>query len=555
MILLDPYAARSCPVKTFNAFDPTVQAPPLDESLREAFQGGTEHRDAVLAALAASPGAVDLRGVTGPEATREAVAAAAPVIVAPLLPDDPAGHRTGTCDALIRDPDSGGYWPVRAKPYRITEKQVGSLELTTSTFDAPVRREPLPSRRFRVYREGVLLELAHAWRMLEAAGWAAGSALAAVAGGGGDATTSDLAWVELTRKFIRTYSKTAGHKLRSPLERCDHEFDFRVYVASAAAERTGVDDPEPVVRPIRVRECESCAWWQVCRPRMDDDDISLRIEKAPLDVRELQTLLSLGINTVGQLADADIDAILPAYLPLTSHRDRSEARLRQAARRARMLASGVELERVSVDPIGVPRSDVELDFDIETDTRDATYLWGVLVRRAGEAPTYRAFARFEHLDAAAETELAVEFADWLLGLCAHDPGAKVYHYSDYEVVHIRRLAERSGHPSLTRLTGLLGEHFVDLFPFVRENFVGVAGLGLKTVATRGAGFRWRDEDPGGLQSQTWFAEAVDGSDDELREASARRVLEYNEDDVRATLALREWLTRLDQDPESVPTEP
>ena len=61
MILLDPYAARSCPVKTFNAFDPTQQAPVLDEALHEAFQGGADFRTSVLDVLATAPDAVDLR--------------------------------------------------------------------------------------------------------------------------------------------------------------------------------------------------------------------------------------------------------------------------------------------------------------------------------------------------------------------------------------------------------------------------------------------------------------------------------------------------------------
>ena len=48
--VLDAYAARSCPVKTFNAFDPVLRKPeqPLDESLRESFQGGSDFRDLVL---------------------------------------------------------------------------------------------------------------------------------------------------------------------------------------------------------------------------------------------------------------------------------------------------------------------------------------------------------------------------------------------------------------------------------------------------------------------------------------------------------------------------
>ena len=61
--VLDAYAARSCPVKTFNAFDPVLRGPaqPLDESLRESFQGGSDFRRGVLDRIAATPGAVDLR--------------------------------------------------------------------------------------------------------------------------------------------------------------------------------------------------------------------------------------------------------------------------------------------------------------------------------------------------------------------------------------------------------------------------------------------------------------------------------------------------------------
>jgi hypothetical protein len=86
---------------------------------------------------------------------------------------------------------------------------------------------------------------------------------------------------------------------------------------------------------------------------------------------------------------------------------------------------------------------------------------------------------------------------------------------------------------------------VDLFQLVRDNFVAVDGLGLKVVASKGAGFSWRDEEPGGLNSQTWFATAVDGLNAAERKAARRRVLEYNEDDVRATWHVREWMDRLD----------
>ena len=62
------------------------------------------------------------------------------------------------------------------------------------------------------------------------------------------------------------------------------------------------------------------------------------------------------------------------------------------------------------------------------------------------------------------------------------------------------------------------------------------GHGLKIVAVYGAGFEWRDDDPGGLQSQLWYQQALS------RDATARdRILAYNADDVSATEALRAWL--------------
>lgn len=560
--VLDAYAARSCPVKTFHTFDPTVEQPerPHDESLHESFGGGSDFRDEVLDRLAAATaGVVDLRGmhddgaswVERETACLEALGAGAPLILGGVLPLDLDGHRSGRPDALVRGVDTAegapGYWPLKVKPYRVREKQLGSETLQESPLDAIHALAPLPDLRYRVYREGVLLELAHFWRLLESCGFASGTPLVGVVGN--DRRTGEeptVTWVDLTTKFIRTYSKTAGHKLRSAMERYDHEHKFRVYVAENAAKRTGVEDPPPVVRPIRVKECDWCAWWSVCRPQMDDDDLSLRISKAPLDVRELQTLMSLGIKTVAELAGADVDALLPAYLPQTGHRDRSEQRLRQAARRARMLAHGVDLERVSVEPIGTPRAPMEIDFDIETAENGTVYLWGVLITD-GSGTRFQHFSRFEKLDADAEIRLAVEFATWLTRLLREHPDALIFHYSDYETVHLRRLADRSGHPALKAVVDLIRDHFVDLFLYVRDNFVGVDGLGLKVVATKGAGFQWRDEEPGGLASQTWFAEAVDAISPEDRVAARQRVLAYNEDDVRATHAVRTWLTGLDDE--------
>ncbi len=564
--VLDAYAARGCPVKTYNAFNPTLSKPdaPLDESLRDSFDGGLDFRDATLTAiLERNDGVVDLRGLQAENAgwtaletaCIAAMEAGAPIVIGGILPLDLEGHRTGRPDLLVRASDAPdgrpGYLPVRIKPYRILEKQLRCSDLSYSPLHSLTTRLPLPDLRYRTRREGALLELAHHWRLLEACGHASTDRLGGVVGTDPlpqERNGTVVAWIPLDLRFIRTFSRTAssGHRLRSALERYEHEHGFRVHVAQQALRRGEDPSLPPVVRPIRVKECEWCAWWEVCREQMDDDDLSLRISKAPLDVRELQALVSLGISTVAELAVADVEALLPDYLPLTSHRDRSASRLRQAAQRARMLADGVALERLSDEPIGVPRAEVEVDLDIETAEGDATYLWGALVtnRVTGEKHFHHV-SSFEAMSPDDEIDLAVRFAHWLLALVQQHPGVRVYHYSDYETVHMRRLADRSGHPDLLAACDLVREHFVDLFQYVRESMVAVDGLGLKVVATKGAGFQWRDEEPSGLASQTWYETAVHSPDPAVRAATRTRVLEYNEDDVRATLAVRDWLESLD----------
>ncbi|MGA9147245.1 MAG: ribonuclease H-like domain-containing protein, partial [Candidatus Nanopelagicales bacterium] len=109
-----------------------------------------------------------------------------------------------------------------------------------------------------------------------------------------------------------------------------------------------------------------------------------------------------------------------------------------------------------------------------------------------------------------------------------------------EPSNLCRIAQEALNPDLPdpeQVDALITETFVDLYPIMRANFFSRDGLGLKVVATRGAGFAWRDEDPGGLQSITWL-EQVRAGDSHVKQ----RVLEYNEDDVRATLALRNWLS-------------
>ena len=582
-ILLDAYAARSCPVKTQNTYDPTVQTlpGPVDESLQELFDGGTAFETDVLDRLVRScTGAViDLRELAGEPwpvrvaACRQAMATGPMVIIAGALPADEVGHRRGLADVWIRGGDQAdgrpGYRAVEVKWHKVQDRATRATAaaraaatggpgarsatpgptvsgLAVSGLDHPTldAAETRPDLRFRFSRrEADLLQVCHYHRLLEAAGWAApGPAMGGVIGTDLRDGEPVVTWVSLTEPAIRTFSRSAeaGFALRSPLERYDHEHDFRILVARTAVQQDRLDPPALRVAPIVIDECQRCPWFEQCRGQLHDDDLSLRIDKGPLDVREISVLRQLGVQTLTDLVDVDLDDLLPRYLAEVTHRPTARDRLLGARRRAAMIVHGIEIDRITHGPIPVPAADTEVDFDLEASTDSRIYLWGFLVDRPGSEPSYVAFTRWHDLDAAEEGNLAVEALTWLRAQAEAGP-VRIYHYSGYERVQIERLAAVHGHPVLRWTLDHFDELFVDLYEVVRQHWFGAHGLGLKQIARIGAGFAWRDEDPGGLNSQGWFEDAVHAGTDAAREQARRRVLEYNEDDVFATWAVRRWL--------------
>lgn len=578
---LGAYAARSCAVKTQNAFDPTIPLQPreVDDRLAELFEGGQQFEEEMIGRLVAVAGSsgpstgsgiIDLRladelpAHIQSGATAEAVASGAALIIGGLLPRDLVRHRSGRPDVLVRGADRAdgrpGYHVVDIKHHKIHERKKPTTQprpnsavlLSPFANPAPEFADEIAGYGFRLTsREADLLQLAHYQRMLADLGWdAPGRPLAGLVGTDERADdwpgTDVITWMDLAEPLLRTFSRSddSGWTARSALERYDHEHGFRVDVAKIAARQTGrPDDPKLLVQPIVVAECNGCQWWDYCRSKLPDNDVSLRIGKGALDVREIATLRAHGISEVDQLAGVDLDELLRWYLPEVTHRAGAEERLRQAARRAKLITAGVEFERITAGPIPVPGADTEIDFDIETTLDGAIYLWGFRTQVGNStAGEYQPFADFSEIDADSERRLAVKALTWLREQDEATGSVRVYHYSGFETAALRRLAETYPDEPIFRWALEFAEdHFCDLLDLVKQNYFGVHGVGLKQVASAGAGFGWRDDDAGGLNSTRWFTDAVHAESAELRELARVRVLNYNEDDVIATARVRAWL--------------
>lgn len=558
-VLLGGYAAKQCARRTHNDWDPTIPEEPWEPSpeLQALFDGGIAFEEDVRTRLVAilKKRVVDLDDVESKREriarTVEAMSGGVEVILGGQLPDDVAGARTGKPDVLVRLSATGerpAYAPGDIKGHR-TVKPVANRSLNYSTPRRPASIKQAPGYAEEVAGcFGDFIQLAHYSRMLDSAGFGpdGDSRVGFIIGTDAlvdlDESGLVLVWHDLNEPLFKTFSRSQGTRKRSALERYDHEHDFRVAVAQVARQRTGSDaDPAPLVVPIGQAECESCPWQAYCAEALGEDAASLAIQTGRLDVREWLALERLGVTTTEELASVDVTdhAWTASYLPEVAHQGaKALPRLEQAVIRAGMIAAGEELRRTTDGPLEIPAADVEIDVDIEWDAAGLVYLWGARRRHGQDEDTasYVPFVSWEILDEVDEERLARQFLDWLRAEIetAANAGQSllVFHYSSPETTNLIRLVGKDECADAL-------SHFVDLLGIMRQNFIGAHGLSIKKTAPA-MGFAWRDEDPGGLQSQLWLQTARDGEGEEAEQARAR-VLAYNEDDVAATAALRDGL--------------
>ncbi|MEO6120887.1 MAG: ribonuclease H-like domain-containing protein [Acidimicrobiales bacterium] len=593
------YVARRCPLRVQFDLIPPPEAPaPGSVMARARMDEGRAFQPAVFAELVeAHPAA--RRPPDGAHrderlaATVKAMADGVELILGGRLPDDETGRRTGGPDVLVRAgtrPDGAAtYLPVDVEhrktldPRERDNQEPGLLSsLAAPSLSAAWKDPAWVARSLR----SQALQLAHYRRMLEACGHAADERWAGIIG-----KERRVAWIDLDAPRFRATWK--GHDTESALQRYDFEFAFRLDVIAAAL------DGGQIVEPVLVDECGSCPWFTHCGPRLEaSDSVSLlplhgyvqwhthrragvvtRNDLARLDrrtallrdalpaatdvadlvarsaaagsatsivdlfgedARPVAVLVNHGVTTAG-----DVAALDPRALSL--HNRMVGGSLAGAIDVARVAVSGGgDLHRRrGVAEVEVPAADVEIDIDMENTLDGTVYMWGALVDAE-----YVAVVDWGPPTDLLEARLFSRFWGWVdrQRRTAHDQGRRIVFYcwsagaergalvsgAALAEAHLGAVGVRE---AVSAFVG--GDEFVDLLQVLKTQLESGGGNGLKAIAPR-AGFSWRDDEPAGDLSMLWHRMAV-GADDDEATAARRRLLEYNEDDVRATAAVRRWL--------------
>lgn len=303
----------------------------------------------------------------------------------------------------------------------------------------------------------------------------------------------------------------------------------------ALREALAIINKDATTLPAFGAVCKLCHWYTACTKYLKDTDDLTTIPELGRSKRDV---MYGKIQTVAQLASANPESLVnksksvfPGIGPDT---------VRKFRERARLLSKRGSTAYTHA-PIVFPPHERELFFDVEVDPmRDICYLHGFVERLGRDNATETFFYTF-----ASTTEPEAEkkaFADAWRYIQKSQP-CVIYYYSKYERTVYRSL--QCKYPdvcSAEEVEQLFDpRHTIDLYNGVvkRTTEWPTWDFSIKTLA-KYLGFSWRDTHPSGAASIEWFYRWIESADPAIRQ----RILDYNEDDCRATRVLRDGLEQL-----------
>ncbi|MBV9761892.1 MAG: TM0106 family RecB-like putative nuclease [Acidobacteriaceae bacterium] len=319
---------------------------------------------------------------------------------------------------------------------------------------------------------------------------------------------------------------------------------FGAYYRSVKRSLVDAIADEPATYPEPVEHCDICRWWKNCDTRRRrDDHLSFvagasRLQRKELTVRGVPTLAAL--------------AVVPLPIPFNPSRGAVEGytRIRQQARIQLEARDGGKLkfEFLQYEPgdglcrLPAPSpGDIFLDFEGDPFVSEGglEYLFGVATWDAGQKLVHQGKWA---VDRTHERNVFEWFIDYTFEQLSRYPGLHIYHFGAYEPAAIKRLMLRYATREEETDRLLRGKIFVDLHAVIKEAIrASVEQYSLKEME-RFCGYQRRIPLPEANQARHFIEHQLElGLSNALTDAACSTVESYNEDDCRATAALREWL--------------
>lgn len=292
--------------------------------------------------------------------------------------------------------------------------------------------------------------------------------------------------------------------------------------------------------PVGWSKCTGCGYYDYCMPRAQkNQDVALVYD---LDQNLARRLRELGIVTIQGLASRyDEESLSELKRPWGAREQKVGKKAAGILLQARAM---IEKRDIVLKKPELPVSANYVMFDLEglpaqLDDLDKIYLWGMQI--FGEKPS-------EFLCSLAEAgtdgdkkgwEQFLEIADDIFTKHGDIPFVHWHHYEKTKInTYIKRYGDLNG------VAGRVLANLTDLLPITRDSVVLPEPSYSLKVVEKYVGFKRTQVEYGGDWSIAKYIEAVETEDEAKRKSLMDEILKYNEEDLKATWAVFEWLTRL-----------
>jgi predicted RecB family nuclease len=237
--------------------------------------------------------------------------------------------------------------------------------------------------------------------------------------------------------------------------------------------------------------------------------------------------------------------------------------------RARVWHTGIPESLNPSERIEIPEADVEIDIDLENSMEalreadideplgvDRLYLYGFGIHdrtvnvdwRTAKIETYFDYTNTEEGEYSVLSQMWNRLQSEITKAENAGKTIKIFHYSPHEFSWWKKFAKRysdkPGVPTENELESFKTKYLVDLLPIARKISFPSMSYSIKDLAPL-AGFEWEVDKAGGANSLLKFRTATDQSADPVERDEAIAWLDsYNQDDVRATFAVRSYIRSL-----------
>ena len=313
------------------------------------------------------------------------------------------------------------------------------------------------------------------------------------------------------------------------------------------------DMPTEPPEAVGLSKCKKCDFRDHCWTRALEEKSVGVVNHINLD--KTAQLADEGITTYTQLSESHDPASLTTFLsPSKSNPDdpRQQGPARKVLAHIEALETNEVVHLTDADGIEIPISPAICSdanyvmFDVENLAADSdqpimVYLWGLQVFGQEPGPFKPALADFSD---DADQRCWEDFLGAAEEIISEHPGIKFVHWSSHDRSCVQTYVDRYGDNAAGTAATVLAT-LLDLEAVVKRSLaLPVSGTSLKTVEKL-TGFKRSTDVVGGDDSIAAFLKARNTSDSAERQRIMDDLVAYNREDLEATWAVHEWVSRKD----------